>query len=156
MDTLVDLQIADDVETNLAPDDVRRWVAHVLQSLDWQGSREVCIRVVSRAEIQDLNNEYRGKNNATNVLSFGYDGVDGLPEEHGTLGDLAICADVVEEEAAQQGKTPMAHWTHLVMHGVLHLIGYDHETDSEAREMEALEVRMLADLGIANPYAESF
>ncbi len=156
MDTLVDLQIADDVKTDLAADDAQQWVAHVLQSVDWQGAKEVCIRVVSRGEIQSLNNEYRGKNYATNVLSFGYDNVDGLPEEHGTLGDLAICADVVEEEAERQGKQPDAHWAHLVMHGVLHLIGYDHETDSEAREMEALEVRMLADLGIANPYAESF
>lgn len=111
-------------------------------------SREVCVRLCDRAESQSLNAAYRGKDKPTNVLSFGVD-VD-VPEA--PLGDLAICLPVVLEEATAQGKSADAHLTHLFLHGVLHLLGYDHISHAEAEEMEALEILVLADAGIANPY----
>lgn len=114
------------------------------------------IRIVDEQESAQLNRDYRGKDYATNVLSFGH----GLPdflldalEEH-PLGDLAICAPVVLREAAEQGKPARDHWAHMVIHGVLHLLGHDHEDDAEAETMEALERSLLKELGIADPYQE--
>jgi probable rRNA maturation factor len=112
---------------------------------------EVAIRIVGAEEGRAFNRDYRGKDYATNVLSFPAElppGVD-LP----LLGDLAICAPVVEREAAEQHKRPRDHWAHLTVHGTLHLLGYDHLRDAEAEAMEALETRILASLGIADPYA---
>jgi probable rRNA maturation factor len=112
---------------------------------------EVAIRIVGADEGQALNRDYRGKDYATNVLSFPAElppGVD-LP----LIGDLAICAPVVAREAAEQGKKPRDHWAHLTVHGTLHLLGYDHIEDAEAEAMEALETRILAGLGIGDPYA---
>lgn len=100
---------------------------------------ELTIRVVGSAESRRLNRQFRGKDKPTNVLSF-----DG--------GDLAICAPVVAREAREQGKLPSAHWAHMVVHGVLHLLGYDHQNDRDARRMETLETRILAQLGMPNPY----
>lgn len=100
---------------------------------------ELTIRVIGAAESRRLNRTYRGKDKPTNVLSF-----DG--------GDLAICAPVVAREAREQGKSPAAHWAHMVVHGVLHLLGYDHENDRDAAHMEAREVKILAQLGMPNPY----
>lgn len=111
---------------------------------------EVSLRIVDRDEMQMLNNRYRGKNGPTNVLSFPVD----FPEDLTLpmLGDVVICAPVVYEEARKQHKTPAAHWDHLLVHGILHLLGFDHEDDIAAREMEALEVQALATLGWPNPY----
>jgi probable rRNA maturation factor len=112
---------------------------------------EVAIRIVGADEGQALNRDYRGKDYATNVLSFPAElppGVD-LP----LIGDLAICAPVVAREATEQGKKPRDHWAHLTVHGTLHLLGYDHIEDAEAEAMEALETRILAGLGIGDPYA---
>ena len=97
-----------------------------------------------------LNQRYRGKDGATNVLSFPYEPIEG--DETGLLGDVVICAPVVAREAVAQGKALEAHWAHMVIHGVLHLLGYDHGSDSEAREMEQLEKWQLASLGFLNPY----
>lgn len=105
---------------------------------------ELTIRVVGAAESRKLNRTWRGKNKPTNVLSFSADAP--------LLGDLAICAPVVAREAREQGKQPAAHWAHMVVHGVLHLLGYDHENDSDAVRMEAREVKILAQLGMPNPY----
>lgn len=105
------------------------------------------IRVVDEEESEALNGRYRHKQKPTNVLSFGYD-------ERGVLGDLVICAPVVEREAKEQGKTVRAHWAHMVVHGCLHLQGYDHEKEAEATAMEALEIRILGKLGFSNPYRE--
>jgi probable rRNA maturation factor len=104
---------------------------------------ELTIRVVGAAESRKLNRTWRGKDKPTNVLSFA--------AEH-EFGDLAICAPVVAREAREQGKTPAAHWAHMVVHGVLHLLGYDHENDRDAAQMEAREVKILAQLGMPNPY----
>jgi probable rRNA maturation factor len=114
-------------------------------------SSGVCIVLVDEDESQALNMQYRGQGKPTNVLSFPMQ----LPEHVGerVLGDLVICAPVVEREAQEQGKPTLAHWAHMVVHGMLHLQGYDHEVESEAAAMEALEIRILRDLGFANPYA---
>jgi probable rRNA maturation factor len=106
--------------------------------------------LVDEPESRALNERYRGKDRPTNVLSFPAE----LPEELDIplLGDIVICAPLVAEEASSQGKPVEAHWAHLVVHGVLHLLGHDHQLESEAREMEALEVELLASLGFPNPY----
>lgn len=109
-----------------------------------QNATELTIRVVGAVESRKLNRTWRGKNKPTNVLSFSADAP--------LLGDLAICAPVVAREAREQGKQPAAHWAHMVVHGVLHLLGYDHENDRDAVRMEAREVKILAQLGMPNPY----
>ena len=116
---------------------------------------EIGIACVDLAESQELNLQYREKDKPTNVLSFPSD----IPEEMLSLldaeplGDLVICIPVVLQEATEQQKTPSDHFTHLLVHGILHLLGYDHETsEAEAEEMEALEIEILKKLGIANPY----
>ena len=134
-----------------SPASFRQWVAAALKGAGRRQPAEVAIRLVDEAEGQALNREYRGKDYATNVLSFPAElppGVD-LP----LIGDLAICAPVVVREAAEQGKRPRDHWAHLTVHGTLHLLGYDHMEDAEAEAMEALETRILAGLGIGDPYA---
>ncbi|HSJ47688.1 MAG TPA: rRNA maturation RNase YbeY [Gammaproteobacteria bacterium] len=114
---------------------------------------ELVIRLVDEAESAELNEAYRGKTGPTNVLSFPFD----MPpevEETRLLGDLVICAPVVRREAAEQGKTEPAHWAHLVVHGTLHLQGYDHQSEAGAAEMEGLERQILARLGYPDPYHE--
>jgi probable rRNA maturation factor len=113
---------------------------------------EVVVRVTDEAESRRLNHEFRGPDRATNVLSFPYEPIPELDLAH--VGDLVICAPVVEREALEQGKTAMAHWAHMVVHGMLHLQGYDHEQDDAAAEMEALESAILARLGYPDPYAD--
>jgi len=110
----------------------------------------LCIRVVGTAASRRLNREYRGKDRPTNVLSFPASPVE--RELAGSLGDLAICAAVVADEAEEQGKAPPAHWAHMVVHGVLHLHGYDHQSARDARRMEGLEVEILRGFGYQNPY----
>jgi probable rRNA maturation factor len=109
-----------------------------------------CLRIVGSAESRRLDREYRGKDRPTNVLSF-----PSSPEERvatGILGDLVICAPVVAREAREQRKTLRAHWAHMVVHGTLHLLDYDHESTRDARTMEALEVEILHGLGFHDPY----
>jgi probable rRNA maturation factor len=116
---------------------------------DW----ELSLRIVDDEEMRELNGRYRGKDGPTNVLSFSAelpDAVD-LP----LLGDIVICAPVVRSEAQAQGKLPAAHWDHMLIHGILHLLGFDHETDGEAAEMEALETQALQGLGWPCPYTEA-
>jgi len=118
------------------------------------GPVELVIRIVDEAESQVLNRDYRGKDRPTNVLSFPFEAPPELPAEAAgnLLGDLVICAPVVAREAAAQGKSPISHWIHMVVHGVLHLQGLDHQNDAEAGIMEALERKILASLGVADPY----
>jgi probable rRNA maturation factor len=115
-------------------------------AFDAAGEAELTVRVVGAAESRKLNRTWRGKDKPTNVLSF-------AANEGQLLGDLAICAPVVAREAREQGKAPAAHWAHMVVHGVLHLLGYDHESDREAAAMEARETKILAQLGMPPPYA---
>lgn len=121
---------------------IRRWVRAV-----GEGPGEITVRFVDEEEGQALNKTWRGKDYATNVLSFPYE------TEPVLLGDLVLCWPVVVREADEQGKSLEAHCAHLIVHGVLHLCGHDHEDDVEAQEMEQLEVCILGHLGYADPYA---
>jgi len=144
----LDLQVAGEWPGLPSESAIRRWVAAALSD---QGDVELTVRVVGREESRALNRDYRGKDRETNVLSFPADLPDGVDVP--LLGDIVICAPLVADEAVAQGKSPDVHWAHLTVHGVLHLIGYDHETIEEAEEMESLEVALLGSLGIADPYA---
>jgi conserved hypothetical protein TIGR00043 len=114
---------------------------------------ELTLRVVDEAESAELNGRFRGKPVPTNVLSFHYDAepLEGAPQVE-VLGDLVLCAPVIAREAAEQGKPPTAHWAHMVVHGVLHLLGQDHHGDDEAAHMEQCERAILASLGFPDPY----
>ena len=129
----------------------RRWVEAALHGAKRRKPAELSIRVVDADEGRALNRDYRGKDYATNVLSFPAELPPGMNLP--LIGDLAICAPVVAREAAEQGKPAHHHWAHLTIHGTLHLLGYDHVEDAEAEAMEALEKRILAKLGIDDPYA---
>lgn len=144
----IDLQI--ETEQSGLPDESRfeQWVRSSLQS-DYS-HLEQTIRIVDEAESQALNQTYRDKNKPTNVLSFVADYSDYLEYDH--LGDLVICAPLVEREAIEQNKEAMAHWAHMTVHGMLHLQGFDHITESDATNMEALEIEILSSLGHTNPY----
>jgi probable rRNA maturation factor len=111
----------------------------------------ISIRVVGKARSRGLNARYRDKDRATNVLSF--DGAGMSPEGRNFLGELVICAPVVAREAVLQGKTAEAHWAHMTVHGVLHLLKFDHERRAEARKMAAREIQILDRLGFSDPYA---
>ena len=127
--------------------ELKRWAEAALE-----GDVEATLRFVDDEEGRQLNKEFRGKDYATNVLTFAYG--DDMPRVPGQplLGDIVLCAPVVAKEAAEQGKALAAHYAHLVVHGMLHLQGYDHEKDKEARAMEAKETRILAELGFPDPY----
>lgn len=153
MNASVDVQLAatggdvPDVAT------VREWVQQALDGAGVSGDLEVSVRVVDEDEMQSLNRRYRERDRPTNVLSFPAGPIAGLPEgESGPLGDVVVCAAVVSAEAAAQQKPVADHWAHLLVHGTLHLLGYDHEHEDDAREMEALEVQILGLSGISDPY----
>lgn len=134
----------------LPPDhDVERWVRAALG--DRREQAEVTVRIVDQDEGADLNQAFRSKQGPTNVLSFPFAAQPGV--DVALLGDIVICAPVVAREAGDQGKTPEAHWAHMVVHGTLHLLGYDHIDSRQASRMEALEISILEHLGYPNPYA---
>ena len=128
----------------------RQWVEAALRGAKRRKATELSIRIVDAKEGRTLNRDYRGKDYATNVLSFPVELPSGVKLP--LIGDLVICAPVVAREAAEQGKQARDHWAHMTVHGVLHLLGYDHIEDDEAEAMEALETRILAGLGIDDPY----
>ena len=130
--------------------DFRRW----LRAAE-PGAARITVRIVDEEEGRELNRDYRGKDYATNVLTFAYDEGEDMPLPEGLplMGDLVLCRQVVEREAAEQGKALDAHYAHLSVHGMLHLQGFDHEVDAEAEEMEAREREILAKLGYPDPYA---
>jgi probable rRNA maturation factor len=128
---------------------LRRWVQAALFA-----PAELTLRFVNAAEGQALNRDYREKDYATNVLTFAYNEGEDIADDAPTCADIILCTDVLEREAAEQGKSVEEHTAHLVVHGVLHAQGYDHMDDEEALEMEGLETEILAALGFADPYAD--
>jgi probable rRNA maturation factor len=132
------------------PRHLRRWARAALRGLRRRGA-SVNVRIVGREESRTLNARYRRKNKPTNVLSFPFETPPGLKSD--LLGDLVLCAPVVRREAREQAKPEMAHWAHLVVHGIMHLRGYGHDNDKQAAVMERRETRLLRDLGFPDPYA---
>ncbi len=131
---------------------LKKWAAYALEKKIMTG--ELTIRITNIKEITELNTTYRHKTGPTNVLSFPFDTPKELDLEIPLLGDIVICAEIVNQEAKLQGKTPEAHWAHMVIHGTLHLLGYDHEKEMDAKVMEAQEIQILQTLGFPNPYGE--
>lgn len=149
MNLALDYQLAQEEATGIPGEaSVHRWVEAALAGR--RDEAELTVRVVDEDESAELNGLYRKKQGPTNVLSFPFEAPPGL--ELPLLGDIVVCAPVVVREAAEQGKTVEAHWAHMVVHGTLHLLGYDHLEQGEAEEMEALETAILAGLGYPNPY----
>ncbi len=159
----LDYQLACDLADLPAAGQVVNWIVMALSyEAQQQGLAnqlnlpiELTLRIVDKQESQQLNSLYRGKDKPTNVLSFVFENPPGLAESLPILGDLVICAEVVAQEAIEQNKNLMAHWAHMIVHGSLHLLGYDHITDSEAQQMESLEIAILEQLSISNPYEMS-
>ena len=145
----VDLQIAtENIEGLPTEEQIVQWATAAVQP---EGDEvEMTVRIVDEAESHELNLTYRGKDRPTNVLSFPFECPDEV--ELPLLGDLVICRQVVEREAAEQEKPLMAHWAHMIVHGSLHLLGYDHIEDNEAEEMESLETQIMQGLGFDDPY----
>jgi probable rRNA maturation factor len=150
----LELSVQRSSESGIIPQDdqFQTWAEAALAGR--AGDFSLAIRIVDEIDARRYNRDYRDKDYATNVLSFPAELPSGLPEEllHSQLGDLLICAPVVAREAGEQQKSIADHWAHLVVHGVLHLLGYDHERGDDAVAMESLEVEILAALGIADPY----
>jgi len=159
MSVKLDIQIADDLSESIEEPPPSSLLQEWAQAA-WQGDEvaepRVSLRIVSAAESQQLNNDYRAKNKPTNVLSFPMqmDEVFSMPEvmPEIILGDLAICAEVVASEAQQQQKSLLSHWAHMMVHGMLHLQGFDHIEETQAEEMESLESQIMQQLGFADPY----
>ncbi|ETN91916.1 Endoribonuclease YbeY [Gammaproteobacteria bacterium MOLA455] len=148
MNLSIDIQKVCASEDSPDEDSIKRWVSAAIR--DERDECELSIRIVDEQESADFNQRYRGKNGATNVLSFPFDAV--TPEPLPILGDLVICAPVLVREASEQDKTITAHWAHIVIHGVLHLLGYDHIEDQDAEQMESLETEIMLVLDFPPPY----
>jgi probable rRNA maturation factor len=149
------LQVVEEAAGLPGVDELDAWLSQVFQ-VTATTAADLTLRVVGEAESRELNARFRHKDKSTNVLSFPSVNLPGLPARtKTTLGDLVVCAPVVEREAAGQGKAIRAHWAHMLVHGTLHLLGYDHVGAAEAERMEALERRILANCGFADPYAEN-
>ncbi|MGY2572594.1 rRNA maturation RNase YbeY [Vibrio sp. C8] len=145
----LDLQLAVEDEKGLPSEaNFATWLETAITP--FQDQAEVTIRIVDSEESHQLNMDYRGKDKPTNVLSFPFEAPPGM--ELDLLGDLVICRQVVEQEASEQNKPLLAHWAHMVVHGSLHLLGYDHIEDDEAEEMESLETELMQKLGFEDPY----
>lgn len=132
--------------------DFKTWADTAISYTKKPHLSELCIRIISKEESAHLNETFRHKTGPTNVLAFPYE--DHAMEPIEACGDLAICAELVAEEAAEQHKSVQAHYAHLTIHGTLHLLGFDHIDDADAQIMEALEIKILNNLGFANPYEE--
>ncbi len=149
MSTNINLQIQVKESQLPSEQEINTWVAVCLEPK--YADSELSIRITDVTEITRLNQMYRHQNTPTNVLSFANEPIP--TEQTNYLGDIAICATIVKKEAEQQGKLLKAHWAHLVIHGVLHLLGYDHIQKKDAQIMEPLEIRLMQQLGFDNPYA---
>ena len=148
-DVIIDLQIASENEQGLPSEaQLTQWATAAVRPT--RDDVEMTVRIVDEEESHELNLTYRGKDRPTNVLSFPFESPAEV--ELPLLGDLVICRQVVEREAVEQNKPLMAHWAHMIVHGSLHLLGYDHIEDAEAEEMESLETEIMQGLGFADPY----
>lgn len=152
MIAILDYQLASDFTPVPSAQNVQQWADAVLQQQGLQ-EQEFTLRIVDTEEGQSLNKAYRQKDYPTNVLSFPFEAPPGV--EINFLGDLVVCAEVVAREAKEQNKEIMHHWAHMITHGLLHLLGYDHIDPTEADEMEAIECSILKQLGIDDPYQDS-
>jgi probable rRNA maturation factor len=154
----VDVQVACDDPGIPSGADIHSWVEAAVSASghSFANDVEVAVRIVDAGEIQTLNSLYREKDKATNVLSFPAGNIEGLPDDASRLlGDIVVCASVVATEAGEQGKVLADHWGHMLVHGTLHLLGFDHENEVEATEMESLETRILASRSVTDPYEGS-
>lgn len=146
---ILDLQIATSDSNDIpSQDKIQQWLTFILPQ--FVNEAELTIRIVDEQESQYLNNLYRHKDRPTNVLSFPFESP--VEMETPLLGDLVICKQIVQKEAQEQNKSLESHWAHMIVHGCLHLLGYDHIDDNEAQEMESIEIDIMAALGFANPY----
>lgn len=150
MSIVLDLQVATEESNRPTVEQFQLWAETALANQSDEA--ELTIRLVDEAESRELNHTYRGKDKPTNVLSFPFEAPPGI--ELPLLGDLVICTTVVRAEALEQNKPLSHHWAHMVCHGILHLLGYDHIQDEEAEQMEAIERQLLAQLDIPDPYSE--
>jgi len=148
MELILEIQYATAADNLPTEAELQQWAIAAIGNRRSQA--ELVIRVVDEPEIAALNQQYRNKPGATNVLSFPFQAPP--PVESNLLGDLVICAPVVSKQAAEQEKREPAHWAHMVVHGILHLLGYDHKQSAEAAEMENMEIEILAQLGFPDPY----
>jgi probable rRNA maturation factor len=151
----IDLDIQRVVDALPQDEDLMKWVTEVLNA-EQHGDAELTIRIVDEKESTGLNDLYRHKDGATNVLSFPFEMPAEVEDDTGLnlIGDLIICSKVVTTEAKEQKKQELAHWAHMVVHGVFHLLGYDHLTDEDANIMETKEIKILSQLGYPDPYRE--
>lgn len=155
MDSAVEIQNAADADDVPEPPALTAWAEAALAAVHHSGTA-ITVRIVAADEGRALNRDFRARDHATNVLSFPFPELppEAMAELGGRyIGDLAVCADVVRREAGEQGKSLRAHWAHMLVHGVLHLAGYDHHEDDAAARMERREREILAELGFADPYA---
>lgn len=144
------INIFNEVEDNVPnTEQLQQWLQLVLTQQQKTGV--VNLTLITSDEIQALNQQFRGKDTPTNVLSFPFE-ADELTRNESLIGDIVICAEVVNQEAQDQEKTPAAHWAHMCIHGCLHLLGYDHMAEKDAKVMEPLEIDYLQELGFSNPY----
>jgi probable rRNA maturation factor len=155
----VELQVVGSADGLPAEKEIRDWLQRACLAVSPDAGRgcELVVRVVDEAESRDLNRRYRGKDRATNVLAFPAAEPGEMPGPAGAgqraLGDLVLCGTVIAREAAEQRKDVTAHWAHMLVHGALHLLGFDHETEGEASRMESLEIRILGGRALPDPYA---
>lgn len=156
MTLAIDVQIATDDSNIPSTSDMQKWVAAALQHADGMADADVelAVRIVDVDEIRSLNKTFRKQDKPTNVLSFPAGDMDGIPgDSTRLLGDVVVCAPVIAAEAQKQGKELADHWCHMLVHGSLHLLGFDHGTDAEAAEMEGLEAKILLTQNVTDPYA---
>lgn len=149
----IQLDIQREVDALPKDKDLLKWLSETL-TFENYGDAEITIRFVNEKESAELNEEYRHTTGSTNVLSFPFDTPPELAGELNLLGDLIICTDVVKRQSEEQKKDELAHWAHMVVHGTLHLLGYDHLNEEEADVMETKEIKILSQLGYTDPYRE--